>query len=46
MTDFGPVLNGVVVLCAVVGAAGIFFGGYLFLVALPELPRYLRMKKM
>jgi hypothetical protein len=46
MTDLNPVLNGLFVVCAVAGAVGILFGAYLFLVALPELPRYLRMKSM
>jgi hypothetical protein len=46
MTDLTPVLNALVVFCAVVGAVGILCGAYLFLVALPELPRYLRMKAM
>jgi len=46
MTNFNPVVNGVVVVCSVVGFVGILFGAYLVLAALPELPRYIRIKRM
>jgi len=46
MTTSNPVLNGLLVVCEVVGAVGILFGAYLFLMALPELPRYIRIKTM
>jgi hypothetical protein len=46
MTTSNPVLNGLLVVCEVVGAVGILFGAYLVLTALPELPRYIRMKTM
>jgi hypothetical protein len=46
MTGLNPVLNALVIVCSVVGLVGILFGAYLFLVALPELPRYLRIKSM
>jgi hypothetical protein len=46
MTGLPPVLNALLGLCAVVGAVGILFGAYLILMALPELPRYIRIKSM
>jgi hypothetical protein len=46
MTNFNPVVNAIVVVCSVVGCVGILFGAYLFLVAVPELPRYIRIKRM
>lgn len=46
MTTLNPVLNALVIVCSVVGLVGILFGVYLFLVALPELPRYVRIKTM
>lgn len=46
MTNFDPVVNAVVVVCSVVGFVGVLFGAYLVLTALPELPRYIRIKRM
>jgi hypothetical protein len=46
MTDLSPVLNALVIVCSVVGLLGILFGAYLVLTALPELPRYIRIKRM
>ena len=46
MTNFNLVVNGIVIVCSVVGFVGILFGAYLVLTALPELPRYIRIKRM
>ena len=46
MTALTPVLNVLIVLRDIVGVVGILFGAYLFLSALPELPRYIRIKMM
>jgi hypothetical protein len=46
MTNLNPVVNAGVVVCGVVGFVGILFGAYLVLAALPELPRYIRIKRM
>ncbi len=46
MTTLTQVLNALIVLRNVVGVVGILFGAYLVLAALPELPRYIRIKRM
>jgi hypothetical protein len=46
MTNLNPVVNAIVIVCSVVGFVGILFGAYLVLAAVPELPRYLRMRRM
>jgi hypothetical protein len=43
MTILTPGLNALIVLRNIVGTLGILWGMYLFLRALPELPRYFRM---
>ena len=46
MTVLTPLLNALVILRNVVGIIGLLFGAYLLLSALPELPRYVRIKMM
>jgi hypothetical protein len=46
MTTLTQVLNALIVLRNVVGVVGILFGAYFVLAALPELPRYIRIKRM
>jgi hypothetical protein len=46
MTVLTPLLNALVILRNVVGIIGLLFGAYLVLSALPELPRYVRIKMM
>lgn len=46
MTALTPALNVLIVVRNVVGILGLLFGAYLALSALPELPRYIRIKMM
>jgi hypothetical protein len=46
MTGLNPVLNVLIVVRNVVGVAGMLFGAFLILSVVPELPRYIRMRRM
>ncbi len=46
LTALTPVLDAFIVVRNVVGVIGILYAAYLVLWALPELPRYIRMRMM
>ena len=46
ITALNPVLDAFIIVRNVVGVIGILYAAYLVLWALPELPRYIRMRMM